>query len=296
MNILPKKRWHVRTKENIARVRRDEAKAKEEEEERIRRIELAEKEARTELLRAKARSKYDGRADEGTSDEKLEHVNFFKELELGEETVKGKNKEHERETKEEKEKYEKQIGYLTYLGQDTVESTGKISWFNKVPDRLTNKDNTEVETTKKSVYDPLEKMNMYLGNKPKAKSAKIEEVKKSEEKKKRKHKKKKKRRKEESEHRKKSKKRRRDSESEPEPSPRSKKKKISTEEPESRANLEELRAKRLLREEAEKKRAAQLLAKMRGEVVEEPKPIEPAGRQKYNSQFNPHIARQNRDD
>uniref|UniRef100_A0A146M7Y8 Leukocyte receptor cluster member 1 n=2 Tax=Lygus hesperus TaxID=30085 RepID=A0A146M7Y8_LYGHE len=304
MNILPKKRWHVRTKENIARVRRDEAKAREEEAERLKRIELAEKEARTEVLRGIARSKYDGRQDESsTSTEKLEHVNFFKELEEGEDAVKGKNKEYEKEKKEESEKYEKQIGYLTYLGQDTVEATGKVSWFNKAPDRWTNKDDNEVEAVKKTVYDPLEKMNSYLGNKyvSKKKMSVSEPPIPIDKKKKHKTKKNKKKRSRDSRSRSvedRAKRKRHSSSSEDDRT--SKLKKIESCDrivnEGKRSDLEELRAKRLKREQAEKQRAAQLLARLRGETIEEPKAPEHSVKQKYNSQFNPHIARQNRDD
>uniref|UniRef100_A0A8C5XII2 Leukocyte receptor cluster member 1 n=1 Tax=Microcebus murinus TaxID=30608 RepID=A0A8C5XII2_MICMU len=98
MNILPKKSWHVRNKDNVARVRRDEAQAREEEKERERRKLLAQQEARTEFLRKKAR-----------------HQNSLPELEAGAQVLALGNKEYE------KKKQEKALGILTYLGQSAAE-------------------------------------------------------------------------------------------------------------------------------------------------------------------------------
>ncbi|XP_054287200.1 leukocyte receptor cluster member 1 [Macrosteles quadrilineatus] len=329
MNILPKKRWHVRTKENIARVRRDEAKAAEEEKAREQRAKLAEQEARTNLLRAKARAVYDGRDTKPETSQSSEtsskggHINFFQEIEDGLIAFTGTNKEYENEKKEEKEKYEKQIGYLTYLGQDTVEATGNISWWNKTPDRLLPEAekkklvDKEMHVKSKQLIDPLNSFRRYLGmsSGPKKEIAQKEvtlknkytsplktEIQSS-------NKLKRKREDEDSESkrnkhkRKKSKKHKRSKSKEKAHRKKKHNKHSSDHESDSsnneelpqqpKSNLEELRAKRIQREQQEKLRAERVLAKLRGESLPEDKPPEPVIQQKYSSQFNPHLAKQN---
>ncbi|XP_012531921.1 leukocyte receptor cluster member 1 homolog [Monomorium pharaonis] len=292
MNILPKKRWHVRTKENIARVRKDEAKAAEEERIKKERAQKAETEARVNLLRHRARSKYDGRVktecSTSTSSKKLEHVNFFEELEDGKIDHHRPNVEHEKEKKEEKEKYEKQIGYLTYLGQDTNEATGKKNWYEELPKRLTDTErDIEVETKKKVLNDPLIDIKKYLKIMH-SKSVedhvkvKIEGVKRKRNDSDGSH----------SDHESHSTHKRSKDKKHKKNHKNSEKEKIKSP---SSIDIEKLRAERLLREQSEKLRTEALLAKMRGEPVpvvtqETPKPTI---KQKYNSQFFPEIARQN---
>ncbi|XP_034729080.1 leukocyte receptor cluster member 1 [Etheostoma cragini] len=121
MNILPKKSWHVRNKDNVARVRRDEAQAAEEEREAKRRVERAEQEARTEYLRGKARAalpsagerKYDDDDGRSGGSAALEHLNLFP---LEESSEKKGNEEYLKDKKDEKEKQERAIGLLVSLG------------------------------------------------------------------------------------------------------------------------------------------------------------------------------------
>ncbi|KAG8010013.1 Leukocyte receptor cluster member 1 [Nibea albiflora] len=136
MNILPKKSWHVRNKDNVARVRRDEAQAAEEEREAKRRVERAEQEARTEYLRRKSRAALQAqggtRGDEEEDDNRtggsgvLEHLNLFP---LEESSEKKGNEEYLKEKKDEKEKQERAIGLLVSLGPQP--GTEVTPWYMK---------------------------------------------------------------------------------------------------------------------------------------------------------------------
>ncbi|EDO46013.1 predicted protein [Nematostella vectensis] len=263
MNILPKKSWHVRNKDNVERVRRDEENARLEEEKKAKRAALAEQEARTASLRAKSRSGAGNQKEDGStalvkaSSEKPRHLNFFQDIEDG--LKQGSNAEYEAEREAEQEKQEKAIGLLTYLGQSASEKHSERPWYLKSGSKSTSQPKSDEDhdlrdAKRKDAMDPLKSMTKYL----EARKEKGKEGKERQEKHHHKH---------------------------------SKKDKSSTEK--SKKSLEQLRAERLKRERAERARGLELLSSSRGES----KKAEPAiedNPYRYNSQFNPDLVRKPR--
>jgi len=274
MNILPKKSWHVRNKDNIERVRRDEEKAANEEKERLRRVALAESEARTDLLRLKAsKRKYDTEEADVESPAVVastaRHINFFEELEEGKK-IGGKNVEHEEEKRKEKEDKEKAIGLLTYLGQGSVELQETKPWYFKVPERsqnatkssasssskeITEKD--EVDTKRKRGIDPIHSMEKYISVSNKVHAART------------------------------------NTSSQVAKPDKKKSSSVTSHGPTAAKTIEQLRAERLKREQQERQREQQLVAKLRGgpDVIKAPEPITDERQMRYNSQFNPDFVR-----
>lgn len=295
----------------------------------MRRVGLADQEAKINLLRERAKTKRPVGEDETiesrnppssttTSSQPQEHVNFFNDLEAGKYVSTKVNEEHVKEKKDEQEKYEKQIGYLTYLGQDTNESTGKRDWYDTVPNRSDTLDDSgkkiEVNLKTKLLHDPMKIIERYVGRSFKSvpSSSQPETIKKYEpiidstlkgrHKRKRspsessssRHKSKKKKHK-------KDKKKKVERSSSSEPSDDEEKRILQ------KQKLEKLRVERLQREKVERAKAEKFLAKLRGdpdpeevarkakEASQPKQQIYRPVKQKYNSQFNPEIARQNFD-
>ncbi|XP_075527248.1 leukocyte receptor cluster member 1 homolog isoform X1 [Dermacentor variabilis] len=268
MNILPKKSWHVRTKRNIDRVRKDEALAAQEEKELQRRIQLAESEARINFLRGKLKGEgqeqFDfekaATAEVATDLTSGGHFNFFKDMEKAERNLHAKNEDREKEKKTEVEEYEKKIGLLTYLGQSSSEASGSKPWFTEShEERLQLHDESEKETKDcktKDRMDPLHLMKHYVSLKCglKENGQKIKKL----------------------------------NQLAQQTELHSKKVK-RLEKP-----LEQLRAERLAREKAERARAEDVLRRARGELpVREvlPDVVLDDRRRGYNSQYNPHLAK-----
>ncbi|XP_067402557.1 leukocyte receptor cluster member 1 [Emydura macquarii macquarii] len=253
MNILPKKSWHVRNKDNVARVRRDEAQAQDEERQREARALLADQEARTEFLRKKARLSAlpgpDGGSALAPCSEEPHHINLFRDLEEGKGSKAG-NKEYEEEKRKEKERQEKAIGLLTYLGQSAAEAQISQPWYQAAPDRSQESAAVTQQEKLKDRLDPLREMERHL-------------------------------RKKKGEGKKRKKERER---------PAEEKRTVGS----APLSLEQLRRERLQRERAERARAEALLAGRLGEPrhVEEEEPDD--RKRRYNSQFNPQLARRPR--
>jgi len=364
--ILPKKQWHVRNQDNIDRVRRDEAKAAAEEADRESRRQLAEREARVRLLRERARGRLDGPGAEAveavvgplppekelaevtsdmvTSDvtEASGHINFFQDAEKGEDKV-TTNAEHEAEKKKEQEEYEKKVGYLVKLGQDTEELDGGTAWWKKAAGtRLLEPTPSQLKATatgslaavrakQTEFLDPLNSVRKYLGCEGVRLTMKshqkmmeekerkaldfddVKDIKKVEKKHKKKErkrsrsrsrgKKRKRSRSRESRHKKKKskgkkskKKRRRRSSSRSSSDSDSSSDGDSAEKKAiAKKNLEKLRRERLERERAERQKADRLVF---GECEEDKKKKqeeeEKEKKQRYSSQFNPDLAKQNK--
>lgn len=252
------------------------------------------------------------------------HVNFFQDVEAGKRQGGTTNEEHEEEKKKEQEDYEKKIGYLVYLGQDSLEHSKNKPWYANI-DRGNRKEGLDKELEKekdldsaagriggleeksktisiedikkaksKSLQDPLQDIRKYLSTPgvkrklefvPSSSKSKAPAAKKSKQEEKKA--KKEKRKKHKNKSKKKHKHHKKHSKKHSKSVTSSDTDSGSSEsEDDKKKKLEDLRRQRLQREREERRKAEQVLAKLRGEEI----PVKPAVRSSSNSEEVPSMA------
>ncbi|ORZ10104.1 hypothetical protein BCR42DRAFT_441214 [Absidia repens] len=126
MNILPHKSWHVYNKKNIEKVRKDEAKAKEQQDTIDKRALIADSEARLQLLRQRAaKNQLHGQDEHQLVKKDLVsgHIHLFAEAEK----AASQNEEVVAEKKAEKDKLDKQ--FTMYLDKGSKDE--EAPWYAK---------------------------------------------------------------------------------------------------------------------------------------------------------------------
>eukprot|EP00116_Pleurobrachia_bachei_P002917 sb/3463179/ len=293
MNILPKKKWHVRTKENVARVLKDEEEARIADEAEKQRVLKAESEARLSLLRTQSAARYENTV----YTQPAEHINLFSTT-----ANKTGNEEKAADDKNAQKEWEIKMGALKPLGFGSAETAEEKPWYQRAPgeqppstakrkrgyisnsidllDPISDMKRRKVDysvplpTVPETVYyeaDFHDKVLQFKEERQKygkvvSKDKKPEKLnEKLKKKEKKKHKKKKKRR--------------HSTSSDEGPSS-------------SKKSVAKLREERLKREEAERSRTNQLLGieKTKDKLDFRSKPFM---KQKYNSQFNPKFVKSN---
>ncbi|KAI1726903.1 leukocyte receptor cluster member 1 [Ditylenchus destructor] len=280
MNILPKKKWHVRTKENMARVRRDEAKAAAEQKAIDDRIKLADNEDRIRRLKKQTGTEdepgfFEGLSSKATTSGEAtfsetganatKHVNLFVELEEQErKNLAHGNKEYEAEKKKEQDDWESKMGIMKRFAEDTKEYSKEKYWWENIPlvrETVSKPDKDSVNTLPQpsTTLQKVEKKRKHSTLSTSSSSSSIEVVEKS---------------------------------------AKAAQSASSSAEDKKRSKLEKLRAERLARERAEHERVKELLKPKKEEdypldaQTQRKLELENERNRKYNPQFNPDFVRQ----